>query len=82
MSRTIKDKNTNAGRVFLAKNRNGPDGIVFPVFMDPSTVSIKVLEPTGETVEDINLESAKKEVKDLQERYKKFRNGEKANGTT
>jgi len=81
LSRTIKDKNSNTGRVFLAKNRNGPDGIVFPVFMDPSTVKIKVLEPTGETVEDIKLESAKKEVKDLKEKYKKFRNGGKANGS-
>ena len=25
VSRTVKDKNTNSGRVFIAKNRNGPD---------------------------------------------------------
>ena len=31
------------GRVFIAKNRNGPDGIVFPIFMDTSNVKIDVL---------------------------------------
>ena len=28
LSRTIEDKNANTGRVFVAKNRNGPDGLV------------------------------------------------------
>ena len=43
ISRTIKDRNANTGRIFIAKNRNGPDGLVFPIFMDTSNVSIKVL---------------------------------------
>ncbi len=38
ISRTIKDKNANTGRIFIAKNRNGPDGLVFPMFMDTSNV--------------------------------------------
>tara|TARA_R100000805_G_C3498571_1_gene29613 strand:- start:274 stop:462 length:189 start_codon:yes stop_codon:yes gene_type:complete len=29
--------------MFIAKNRNGPDGLVFPIFMDTSNVQIKVL---------------------------------------
>ena len=44
LSRTIKDKNSNIGRLFIAKNRNGPDGIIFSVFMDPGSVCIKILE--------------------------------------
>ena len=44
ISRTIEDKNTNQGRIFVAKNRNGPDGIVLPIFMDPSRVKIKILD--------------------------------------
>ena len=28
ISRTIKDKNANTARLFIAKNRNGPDGLV------------------------------------------------------
>jgi replicative DNA helicase len=41
VSRTIEDKQANTGRVFVAKNRNGPDGMVYPIFMDTSNVSIK-----------------------------------------
>lgn len=44
LSRTIKDRNCNIGRIFVAKNRNGPDGIIYSVFMDTGTVTIKVLE--------------------------------------
>jgi replicative DNA helicase len=44
LSRTIKDRNANIGRLFVAKNRNGPDGIVYSLFMDTSNVSIKVLQ--------------------------------------
>jgi len=43
ISRTIKDKNSNTARLFIAKNRNGPDGLVFPMFMDTSMVQLKVL---------------------------------------
>ena len=43
ISRTIKDKNANTARLFIAKNRNGPDGLVFPMFMDTAAVQIKVL---------------------------------------
>jgi len=43
ISRTIKDKNANTARLFIAKNRNGPDGLVFPLFMDTAAVQIKVL---------------------------------------
>lgn len=45
LSRTIEDKGSNQGRVFIAKNRNGCDGIIFPIFMDSSKVLIKVLPP-------------------------------------
>ena len=41
------DKTKNGGRVFIAKNRNGPDGIVFPIFMDTSNVKIDVLPKTS-----------------------------------
>ena len=73
VSRTVKDKNSNTGRIFVAKNRNGPDGLIFPLFMDTSNVKIKVLEPTGETVEEINTRSAADEAKSLKEKYKQFR---------
>jgi replicative DNA helicase len=71
ISRTIDDKAVNGGRLFVAKNRNGPDGLVFPLFMDTSNVCIKVLEPSeeGELIEV----SARKQKENLVEKYKKFK---------
>ena len=43
VSRTIEDKQNNTGKVFIAKNRNGPDGMIYNMFMDTSNVNIKVL---------------------------------------
>jgi len=43
VSRTIEDKQNNLGKIFIAKNRNGPDGMIFNIFMDTSNVNIKVL---------------------------------------
>jgi replicative DNA helicase len=48
VSRTIEDKKANMGRIFLAKNRNGPDGLVLPIFMDTANVCIKILEDQEE----------------------------------
>jgi len=46
ISRTIEDKQNNQGKMFIAKNRNGPDGIIYPIFMDTSNVKIKILPQT------------------------------------
>ena len=71
ISRTIDDKTTNGGRMFIAKNRNGPDGLVYPLFMDTANVCIKVLEASEE---DAFVEvSAKKQKENLIEKYKKFK---------
>jgi replicative DNA helicase len=71
VSRTIDDKAANGGRVFVAKNRNGPDGLVFPMFMDTSNVSIKVLQPSEE--DEVVEVSAKKQKQSLAEKYKNFK---------
>jgi len=77
ISRTIEDKVTNSGRLFIAKNRNGPDGIVFPLFMDTAHVCIKVLEQT-EDGEGLHV-NIKKQKENLVEKYKIFK-GRKNNG--
>ncbi len=73
VSRTIEDKNTNTGRIFVAKNRNGPDGLVYPIFMDTSNVNIKVLNRTDETVNDIIEKSSKEKLENLKQKYVKFK---------
>jgi hypothetical protein len=71
ISRTKEDKAVNKGRLFVAKNRNGPDGLVFPINMDTSNVKIKVLPMgiAGNTV----APSVKDQSESLREKYKKFK---------
>jgi replicative DNA helicase len=71
ISRTIDDKVANSGRLFVAKNRNGPDGLVFPLFMDTANVCIKVLEPSEE--DEVVVVSAKKQKENLLDTYKNFK---------
>jgi len=73
LSRTIEDKNANTGRVFVAKNRNGPDGLVFPIFADWSRVDMKVLERQSETMDDAVQESTKSTVEFLKNKYKNMK---------
>jgi replicative DNA helicase len=71
VSRTKDDKMANTGILFVAKNRNGPDGMQFPLFMDTSNVKIKVLEASEENFTRITTAREQKET--LAEKYKKHR---------
>ena len=73
LSRTIEDKNVNAARMFVAKNRNGPDGLVYPMKMDTSNVLLEVLEPDGSSIQEINKDAAKNQKQRLADIYKKFK---------
>lgn len=77
LSRTVEDKQSNTGRVFVAKNRNGPDGLVFPINMQTANVQIEVLTPTGE---EPSVISSKDQSEILKEKYKKFRKQQKEKG--
>jgi replicative DNA helicase len=70
LSRTPQDKQANSGRIFIAKNRNGPDGLVFPAAVDWSTVSIDVLENRGD--EEPPQLTAKEQLSNLQKYYTKL----------
>jgi len=72
LSRTPQDRQANTGRVFIAKNRNGPDGLVFPIFADWSSVSMKVLEKSS-SQEDKPEMSSKENLKFLREKYAQSR---------
>lgn len=77
ISRTIKDKNTNEGRLFVAKNRNGPDGLVFPIFMDTSNVKIKVLSQSTESATEIIEKATKKQEENLKQKYRNYKKDKK-----
>lgn len=70
-SRTTVDKRTNSGRFFVAKNRLGPDGIIYPIHMDTSRVLIDVHESTGETKEELEKVSAAAQQQKMKEAYRK-----------
>jgi len=76
ISRTVEDKQSNTGRIFVAKNRNGPDGLVYPIKMNTANVHIEVLDPTG--AEQPGL-SVKDQSEILKEKYKKFKQTKKEN---
>jgi replicative DNA helicase len=70
VSRTVEDKAANSGRVYVAKNRNGPDGLIYPIFMDTSKVSINVL-PLNTNAEATTNTKNQSEL--LKEKWKKFK---------
>jgi len=73
LSRTIQDKQANKGRVFVAKNRNGPDGLVFPTFIDWSSICMKVLENTGEDTDDAVKETTASALQYLKTKYEQHK---------
>ena len=80
LSRTIEDKQNNRAKMFIAKNRNGPDGMIYDLFMDTSNVSIKILAkpvvPAGAAAQVVTNPvtlDAKGQREILKNKYDKFR---------
>ena len=76
ISRTTEDKALNSGRIFIAKNRNGEDGVIYPIYMDTSNVTIRVEESTGETIGEVKKEAKKRQEKKLVTLYRKSQKNE------
>jgi replicative DNA helicase len=80
LSRTIEDKQNNKAKMFIAKNRNGPDGLVYDLFMDTANVCIKMLPkpaiPAGAAsgvVTNPVTVTPKEQKEILKNKYDKFR---------
>ena len=77
VSRTIEDKQRNHGKIFIAKNRNGPDGIVYDIFMDTSNVKIRILPKIPGGTSQIQLNpvalTSKMQKELMQNKYEKFK---------
>lgn len=43
VSRRMEDKQSNCGRLFIAKSRLGRDGVVYPFLLNPATVKVTLL---------------------------------------
>lgn len=70
LSRTVQDKQANKGRMFVAKNRNGPDGLIFEAFVDWSDVSIQIVD-RDENAE--KMQSTSDALNTLKEKYAEMR---------
>jgi replicative DNA helicase len=76
LSRTVQDKQSNKGRMFIAKNRNGPDGLIFPAFVDWSNVKMKILKAESEeSISDVIADSEDNKMNFLRQKYQKQRRG-------
>ena len=77
ISRTAEDKVANTARMFVAKNRNGPDGLVYPMYMDTRNIELKLLPYQGDTPGSIAVVTAKEQREKLKEKYKEFKEEKK-----
>lgn len=82
ISRTIEDKNNNQGRMFVAKNRNGIDGVVYPMVIDTSKVEMRTLPYKGDTVATVVAENQREEAKRMRKAYENHVQAEKLKNTT
>jgi hypothetical protein len=65
LSRKPLEKSTGCGRLFVAKNRAGRDGILFPVYLDTSMSKINVVENAEEMSLGDVIKSDKSDLKSL-----------------
>jgi len=74
-SSDLEDKVEGGGRMFIAKNRNGPDGIVFPMEIDTSRVKLRVLQPeAGSDLNSVVSRTQQEQKEHLQQKYQKYKN--------
>jgi len=76
LSRKPTEKATNAGRLFIAKNRAGRDGIVFPLSIDTAKSTFEILDESELSLDEA-VQQTNSEMKDiLRQKWKEV------NGTT
>jgi len=64
ISRKPEEKESGAARLFVAKNRAGRDGMIFPIKIDTACSKFEVLSDTSMTFDEIN-KSDNSKMKDL-----------------
>ncbi len=53
LSRKAAEKSTGSGRLFVAKNRAGRDGLVFPIHIDTSKSTFEILDEEALTLNEV-----------------------------
>lgn len=75
ISRKPVEKSTGVGRMFVAKNRAGRDGILFPIKINTATSRFETLNESSEMSLDEVIKSSKMSAKDLLKQKWKEVNG-------
>lgn len=68
VSRKTEDKQTNSGRMLVAKSRLGQDGMVYPFTLKTATVKVKILEQGDDPVA-LFMDNSQNRQKVMAERY-------------
>ena len=79
LSRSSEDKISGGGKMFVAKNRNGPDGVVYSINMDTSNVYIDVCS-SAQNPQDVKRKAENQRQALLEKKYKDFKKGETEDG--
>ena len=74
ISRKAMEKSTGAGRLFIAKNRAGRDGLVFPIHIDTARSTFEILNEKTLTLDEA-VKQTNGEMKDLLRKKWKEVNG-------
>ena len=53
ISRKANEKSTGAGRIFVAKNRAGRDGMLYPMRIDTSMSKFQLIDTNEMSVDDV-----------------------------
>lgn len=72
LSRKPTEKATGAGRLFIAKNRAGRDGILFPVHIDTARSKITVLDENSLTLQETMSQDNSDRKKHLKEKWEEL----------
>jgi len=72
LSRKPTEKATGAGRLFVAKNRAGRDGILFPVHIDTARSKITVLDENSLTLQESLSQDNSERKKHLKEKWEEL----------
>ena len=79
ISRKAAEKSTGAGRLFVAKNRSGRDGLVFPIHIDTARSTFEILDEKSLTLDEA-VKQSDSDMKNLLK--KKWNEVNSSNGTS
>lgn len=80
ISRLDDDKQKGMARLYLAKNRSGADGIVFPCKFSTHVINMEIMEPTGSEIYKCQLDDPEIFKARLREKLESLGGGNKQNG--